>query len=286
MSHILQSYKRGLMCAGYNWKLIILLFLMNAGLMFLSVGPLSNLLAGVLGNSLELQQLSKGFNYTTLMDLVNNHGSATNISILALFGMFIPYALWLVFSSGGIVEVAKTYSVRSSLFVFWQGAARYFFRFIRLTLYILVIYALLFFMAWKFFAKDGLNPLNFESENLLISRFWVLTAILLFIGFLISSYRDICKVTIGQNDNPPMFFDSTKESFKLLFSPKFLLLSLLNVFVLLLLVALYSFLKKLTGNAFWLGIVLSQLFLLFRIIYRIVRIGSFKQFYVAQGIKN
>lgn len=284
MKNILLSYRRGLICARYNWKLILLLYLMNLFMMFIAMGPMSNLMKRVLGHSMELDTFSKGFNYTTFMDLINNSGDAFGISISAMFAMFIPYALWIVFSSGGIIEVAKTYSVRSSLFLFWKGAATYFFRFFRLTIYVLIINGLIGFILFKIFMKDGLSPFDFDSEQILISRFWLLSAIFIFLGFFITSFRDLTKVIIGHHDE--LFItQSLKESFFRIFKPRFMFLSLLNIAVLLLLFAVYLVLKKLTGQSFWVGIVVAQIFLLFRMAYRIVRVASFEQLYKLEESK-
>lgn len=276
MKNILQSYGRGLLCARYNWKLIILLYLMNLLLMFIAIGPMTNLMKRVLGNSLELNTFQNGFNYTTLMDVVNNHGDAVGISLIAIFTMFVPYALWIVFSSGGIVEVIKTYSVRSSLFIFWKGAATYFFRFFRVTVYVLIVYGLLIYVLYLFFMKDGLSPFDFDSEQILINRFWILLIIFAIGAFFIATFRDLTKVIIGHHDEL-VIFESVRESLKKLFSLQFILLSLLNVIVLLLLLGLYQLLKNLTGNALLMGVIVSQIFLLFRVAYRIVRLGSFEQ---------
>jgi len=277
MKNILTAYKRGLICARYNWKLLLLLYLMNVLMMYLSVGPLSNLLKSGLSNSLETCWDEGGLDYEVLMDLLNQNSAGFEISFLHILAMFLPYLLWSIFSSGGIVEVTKNYSIRSSLHIFWQGAASYFFRFFRLTLYILIIYGvLIFFMGW-FFIKDGLSPFDFDSEQVLINRFWILIGLFLFLSFFITTFRDLAKVLMRDNDEDLVVTKSLADAFKKTCTIKFFVLSLLNVLVLAGIAILYYFIKQWTQNYFIATIVAGQIFILFRLAYKIIRFSSFDQ---------
>jgi len=250
---------------------------MNLFLMLLAFGPMSNLFKNIFGNNLAIESFSNGFNYTTFMDMVNNHGEAFNIAVIQIIAFLIPYLLWSIFSSGGIVEVAKNYSLRSSLYIFWKGAASYFFRYSRLSIYVLIILGLVGFILIKIFLKDGLSPFAFYSENILITRFWWVLTIFIIIAFFVATFRDITKVIVAYNDEEMIISQSLYTAFKRTFTIRYLLLSLLNVIILILVFGLYLFLKSILSNALIPLIIISQLFLVIRITYRIVRLGSLEQ---------
>jgi hypothetical protein len=279
MRAIWNYYNAAWRCLLLNWRILILLYGFSVGFAFLAIGPFSNLIEYVFGDSLMLSSMTSQFDYTAIADMINHSGDGVQLSISTLLSFFLVYILWSAFYTGGIVELSMHKNTRSSTQVFWKGGAEYFFRYLRLSVYVIVILGVIFSLMFIYFSKDGLNPLHLESEDFLIFRFKFLVAIMAFVFFITSTFRDVAKVIIRDVKHLPIIAGTNVKALSQAFTWRFIALSLINLFFLGLGFLLYLLLKNMMSNT-WMILVLSQIFLIYRLAYRFVRLASFNYQYI------
>ena len=279
MKEVWSSYRSAWKCLLLNWRIMILLYGFTLVLSFIALGPLSNLIENTFGDSMMLSDMTSRFDYTSIVDMIHKNGSATIISISVILSFFVVYIFWSAFYTGGLIAVSKHKNARTSTQVFWKGGGEFFFRYLRLSIYILLFTIAVTFIMFIFFSKDGLNPLRLESENFLIIRFKILLGFLLLILFFAATVRDITKVIVKEECHVPLITHSVIEAIKRTFSLQFIVLSLLNLVFLLLGLLLYLLLKALVSAVVFL-IIISQVFLIYRLAYRFVRLASFNYLYI------
>ncbi|MDA8692545.1 hypothetical protein N9L92_00675 [Saprospiraceae bacterium] len=257
-----------------------MLYGFTLGFSFIALGPLSNLIEQTFGDSLMLTDMTSRFDYTAIMDMVHKNGSATLISLSAILSFFVVYLFWSAFYTGGLMAVSKHKNARTSTQVFWKGGSEFFFRYLRLSIFIFLFIVAVIFIMFLFFSIDGLNPLQLKSEDFLIFRFKILLGLLVVILFFVAIVRDIAKVIIKEECHLPLITHSILKAIRKTFSLRFIFLSLLNLLFLLLVFLLYLLLKSIVSQPVLL-IIFSQLFLIYRLTYRFVRLASFNYLSVA-----
>ncbi len=278
MKAIWSYYSAAWKCLLLNWRIILLLYLFSLGIAFLAIGPFSNLIEYVFGDSIMLSDMTSQFDYTAIVDMINYHSDGVQLSISTILSFVVVYFLWTAFYTGGLVELSMHKNTRSSTLLFWKGGAEYFFRYLRLSIYMTVISGVLLSFAFIYFSKDGLNPLHLQSEGFLILRFKITAVILVCVFFISSTFRDVAKVIIRDMCHLHIILSPNFKAITQAFSWRFIALSLLNLFFLGLGLLLYLLLKNLVDNTL-LILILSQIFLLYRLAYRFVRLASFNYQY-------
>ncbi len=251
------------------------IYIIGVAILYLGFGPISNFIDQTLGRSLQLGDFTSRFDYDTIIDLINHYKPGVNVSINAILSTIIPYWLWSIFSTGGILKVSENRNVRSSTLKFWSGGAEFFFRFLRLKIYIFFLLMFLLGLCYFYFSKDGLSPLKLETEGMLISRFKFIICLMTVVGFFISIFKSVAQVLIFRHAHDPFIFAANKEAIRKFFTTRFIFLSILNLLFLLLGMALYLLLKRVLGDMLVALIIVGQLFLIYRIVYRYVRLSSF-----------
>ena len=280
MSAIWDYYTAAWKCLILNWRILFLLYMFSLGLAFLAIGPFSNLMDYVYGDSLVLGDMTSRFDYSAIADMINHYEDGVQLSISTVFSFVVIYFLWSVFYTGGLIELSMHKNTRSSTIVFWKGGAEYFFRYLRLSVYMMVIVAIILSLIFIFFTKDGLNPLHLKSEDFLIFRFKVLVIVAVVVFFMTSIFRDIAKVIIRDMSHIPFILSSNVKALAQTFTWRYVALSLFNLLFLGLGFLLYILLKTFMSST-WLVLILSQIFLIYRLAYRFVRLASFNYQYRA-----
>ena len=274
--YIMQAYKSAWQFLMSHKSILLVLYFFNLVLALLAIGPIRSYMESVFSSSDAINILAERFDYNIIMDWLNQYGLGVNMSISSIFSFFILYIFWSTFATAGFLGMYQNSlsEGKSKIKVFWASGINHFFRFLRINIYILLIYAFIISLMFFFFTKDGLNVFNMESELFLIKRFWVLLTILIILGFFISIFRDIARSKSIIN-NPIYLFDSNISALKEVFRPSSMLLSLMNMAFLLIISAIYFLLKDAVVHSLILAFVLSQIYLLFRLCYRVVRGCSF-----------
>ncbi|NNE14457.1 MAG: hypothetical protein HKN51_05740 [Saprospiraceae bacterium] len=281
MSKVIESYKKGWQFLWNHKSVLCVIYIINLLLAYLSVGPLKNYLESAFGSSTLAKKLADKFDYTIIMDVINNYGVGVGVSLSSLFTFIFIYVFWSSFTGAGVMGLVKKRKQNPDdnfkLVQFFIEGAIYFFRFLRVSIYLLFTYAVVLFLMFKFFSKDGLSVFEFESEVFLINRFWILIILFIIIAFFGSIFRDIARSFIVIEDQPNILKSNIK-ALKSIVIVESIALSLINLIPLVIISALYYLLRNVLNEPFIVAFIISQIFLLFRIIYRIVRCASFLEF--------
>ncbi len=258
-----------------NWRVLLIAHGVNFLLVLLAVRPFNKLVSATVGNSYFHDRVAGPFSYTLLTDFINNHGEAIRASLSMIITMILPFLLWSVFCNGGYMRLSKDHSQSAPLTEFWKGGAMYFFRFLRLSIYLFIVLAMLGSVCFVIFSAGGLNPMTLDSENGLIRKFYIASTLFGLLYFLVSIYKELAKAQISIHSEQRLIHKSLLKSVGRIFTFQSLLLGLLNLLVLVLVGLLYFGLKKLFGGVVIATIIVSQLFLVFRMATRYVKQASF-----------
>ncbi len=274
MKRIIQSYFDGWNCFLRNWRVALFIFFFNIVIAFIILGPLSSALQSAFGESLSLNTLASGFDYTIIMDFARENKIGISAFLNQSLFLIMLYILFYFFINGGIAKMSIIEPSRIRMADFLQACAEGFWRFSRLGVYVILLYGFCFWILFLYFSKDGLNPFNFDSEIILINRFWILLVLFAILTFLLSTFRDLAKLNILTH-NTSWIYHSNLKAGKQVFVIRHLALSLLNVLVLIFLGFLYHMMKLTFSDYSWSAILIGQLFIFYRIGYRIIRLRSF-----------
>lgn len=269
-----QAYTNAWRSLFSNWKVLPLIYAGNLLIAFIAMGPLSNVVKKAIEKTTYHDGFSSGFDYTLLMDILNNYGVGVNVSMTLLVSMAIPVFLWAVFCSGGITGLIHKATPSSSFSDFWQGGAKYFFRYLRLGIYVLGILSALLFLLLTFFFSDGMHVFALESEAPARSKFFLCMIILGIICFIMGIFKELAKARIAHH-NSAIISQPNSLAFLRTFRFTSIFLGLTNICVLLLLLGLYYLLRKLCGGYLVPAVIIGQLFLIYRIAHRYVKQASF-----------
>ncbi len=250
-----------------NWRTIILLFILTNLLTLLAVQPLVSGLKASLETTVLYQDLARGFDFTTLADVIRNNTTLMPSFFGNLGLVLIVSILWNVLSSAGIIGVLLHHN--NQLSRFWSSGSIYFFRFFRLALYYLLVLSVLGFLGYKFFAKDGLNILQLENEDFLISRFYLVFFFFLALASILKYCIDSTKVYIQQKDHPLIHFD-IQSGFRFLFTKEGSIgYGLTSLLLILTLFLTYLFLQGAISGV--IATLIGQAVLLIRVTSRVLR---------------
>jgi len=271
---ILSIYKSALQGVFKNWRAILIVYLVNILIAFIAIGPVSNLLKKAFGNTdFELMNDS-AFDFSLFGDFLRIYNQGLSISFYNILSFVCLYFFWSVFYQGGWTGIIYHKEESEGFSNFWKGGIYYFFRFFRLAIYVTISLIGVFYLAFIIFSQGELNPLHVNSEEPYIIRFWVLSILLIIIYFWFSIFRDVAKINIAKYD-PKQIAISNLKALKKSIKLDSILLGLINAFAFLIVIALYYLLKKFLSGYVWPVIILSQLFLLYRITYKFVKLNSF-----------
>lgn len=261
----------------------MMIYFFNLAYCFLAVFPIRSWLKSAFGDSPNLDKLANEFDLNIFMDLLRENASITSVAFPLIFIAVILYFLWINFFIGGVL---KSYAEdRFNMSNFFAASIRYFFQNVRLSVYIILFYALVLVLAFMFFKKDGLHVLDIEDENNLIFRFQYLTTIIFTLAFFIGIFKELVRVDIVRY-NRQWFPKSMVYAFWNMLKPDNLLLAFINLIFLVLVVVLHYLIVRsaFLNDHFILMIIISQLLLIFRMILKITRLGSFYKLNVNQDI--
>jgi hypothetical protein len=141
--------QKGLLSAGAGllWRrqsVLCWLFAVNVVLGRLGTWSAGETLNGALGYSLAGNQLLKGFDVGMLYEVIRLPGTNFLQSRFAAYGCAILFAVFVLFVSGGILEAFRQDRKLNSG-DFFAASGAFFWRFVRLTLFMLVPFAFLGF---------------------------------------------------------------------------------------------------------------------------------------------
>ena len=276
------KYNTGVMVAfyqGFRWaksqpRIIGIVYLMSLLVAFFSLGPLSNIVSDAISTTDYSNGFQEGFSHTLFTEIMREYGSGINVSILFFASMLVPYFLWSVFRSAGIMGVIHESALGSQSRGFWANGMRYFWPFLKLALLMLLLLATLLFISFIIIQTGNLNPLEMVSESGLIIRIYIALFFIMVIGLLLSTFREVMKALIVlSNHNSIVKHSSIALSQTMKF--KTINLTLLYAGALLFISFIYFLLKPYIVNYLLIVIILGQVYLIIRMGYQLAKSTSF-----------
>lgn len=274
MRKVWRTYYSAFQFAFRTWPMWCMIYLFNLAYCFLAVFPIRAWLKSAFRGSSNLTRLADSFDLNIFMDLLQENGSLVSFAFPLILIALVLYYLWISFFVGGVID---SYNKNQFSFSdFFASAVKHFFANLRLSLGVTLFYSIVCVLAFFYFAKDGLNVLEMENENRLVFRFQVLTTIIFTLAFFVGIFKEIVRVRIVKK-NLTIFTSAVKHAFKNMLKPDYLILGFINLIFLVIVVVLHFIIvtSPLLNNQIILMIILSQTLLIFRMILKITRLGSF-----------
>ncbi|HKI78508.1 MAG TPA: hypothetical protein VKA26_08210 [Ignavibacteriaceae bacterium] len=277
---LITAYKNGFISAFKTKKLATTIYAITFLLALAIAIPFKGTIMKEAGSSMAFEKLLKGYDYTVYTDFMHNSYAAIQPYISIAIWMGIFYLIFTIFFSGGILTILKNGEEKYSLRSFWEGSARYFSRFFRLALYMLIFQifiAVIYYIA--LFAILGSAYHSVKSEASLFYMGLIGIIIHLFIFILLLIVTDYAKVMMVEHEEYRPFRTILRAfgfSFRHFLSAY--LLYILLLVVPLILFIIYFKLEDIIGMSSGLTIlivfILQQLFIWSRIYIKIWILGS------------
>jgi len=240
--------------------------------------PVHGMILEHLGYPLDIGRNLGVFDYTQIADLLNNHGEALGIIFYQAKWILFFYLLVSVLLTSGMIHHFSAGETSFSFSKFIRKALVSFWKYLRLTIYFLFLQAALLALALFLYQLfiGGFSPFEIEDESRLVSGFWTIAPVYLFVAFSLQIVSDIAKFNIAMNEE--IYIHSSilrafKTFVKHFFS--FLLFYLIHVLIFLLLSKLYLVIKSLfnleSNFGFWVLIIAGQLYIFFKVGLRLVK---------------
>ena len=194
---IISSIKSGLRKLSQNKRIILVYYLANLSFGIILMLPFRTVLSRFVGNSLMGEKLGGHLDWNFVFEFLKQNSDLT-ATYAGLF-LIVPAFYWLfsLFLSGGAFSVFAS-SEKYTSPLFWGNATKYFGRFIRLVLWSIPVFAILFCLQ---FIYSGLQRIFFGSDPYQYITFWGgwikvgLRYISIILYFIILDYARIHAVT-------------------------------------------------------------------------------------------
>jgi len=200
---VFRSYTNGIKEAARSPKMVLLLWLIN--FMFASViyFLVSGLFNSAVAPHIDADQMIKKLDFSVILDFIlTNGGSLSTIFSIGLI-LIVMYFIISHLIYGGILHTLKFRRESESgekksrfMAVFWEGAGKFFFRFIFLTVLSILLWLVFLFINLILTPIGGLLTNNGENEQMLVYVFIGRVIIALFMIFLIKMIMDYARIRI------------------------------------------------------------------------------------------
>lgn len=201
---VISSLKNGFIQAWSHKRMIVLYYLVNLFFSIILMLPFRSALDKFTGNSLIGEKLAGGLDMDFLFEFLK-HGGASLSSLSGLI-IFVPVFYWLIqlFLSGGALSIFAGNQEFSSQ-NFWGGCARYFSRFIKILLWCLPVFAVLFCLQFIWDVLERIIYGKDPYENVIYWGAWIKLGLryvsILLIG-LVFDYARIYAVMMNESKTP------------------------------------------------------------------------------------
>lgn len=278
---VLEAFREGIKYAGKYWKISLIYWASTLGLSLIVALPFRSTLLAETGNSMILHDLVAGFNYTYLNDFLQNYGSALSPIMNQSFLVLLAQLILLVFFAGGLT---KTLVAKPSIYdgrLFWGGSGHYFWRMLRLTLFFVVLHAIvLVLFGWLYLkVTKGMSPANLESEAIITSCLRWLVPLYVLVAAIPMLWQDYAKLQLVHADATWIWPSIRKSGAFVRGSfPKAYGLYLLSLASTLLLFGLNYLLQEAFAiqsvGTIFLSLILTQLLVVTRFALKVLTLGS------------
>ena len=277
--NILSAYIQGIFNTLSKFKMVLLLYGCNLLFGLIVALPLHSVLKESIGQSFEIQRITTGFDNTVFTDFMNTHGQLLEPLLSQFQWLSMLYIALFIFLNGGIIHILL------GRIGFWEGCAKYFWRFLRLTLLFLLLHSLTAMVVFGILYLIVTNGFDlFGSE---IPIYWsIVVSIIVYIllASLVSMLSDYAKIRMVKNDRRSAIqamlhsFGTVFQNFRKTYG-----LYLLNMFGIALLYLIYWALhSNVTTSNFiiiFFIILVQQFILLLRMCTKVVNLSSALEVY-------
>lgn len=268
-----------------NARLLLWLYLLNVGFALVAAIPLHHLIKNKVGNSMAISRLMPNFDYTIIQDFLREYGSEMSVILQEAQFLILFYFIFSIFLTGGILEKIQFRPQHT----FLQGGATHFWRLLRLTIYFILIYLLVLVLLGSLFNFIFIeNFANYDSERPVVHGAGVFALLFIFIAILIAMVQDYAKIQVVHLPQSSVFraFWNTWYIVFQNFSKTFTLY-MINILMLLVVFGLYWWASGYfhpvdAGWKILITFLLSQLFIVGRIMCKLLNLGSATVMYERQ----
>jgi hypothetical protein len=198
---IFNSYAAGFKSAFNTKKLVTTIYVITFLMALMLAIPFGTTIQKEAGNSMAFSALLKGFDYTVYQDFMNHSRDAIQPYIATAIWIGIFYLLFTIFFEGGILTVLKRKEDKFTLRFFWEASAKYFSRFLRLAVYMIIVQAVTAVIFFIILAQ--IISSVYKSAPNEISIFYTFVAgvvIYLVIFIFLLTVTDYAKVMLVENE--------------------------------------------------------------------------------------
>lgn len=276
---ILEIFKLSVKTARNNWKIAVIWFSVSLLMAIVSTLPINSFLNTTLGESLESIKLANGFDYTVVIDLLNNYGIASgSIMNIALITVLFFLLFNIFFQAGWMATRADNFMDESQDY-FWNYGAKFFLRFLGISVIFTIFQMLWVYLVFQLFMNMtyDMNIFMMESEAVITNSLWILIPLLLIGNGLIKLGGDYARAYTVEHD-PQYVTAAILPGFRSVFMR---LLKTVGLYLIIVLIsiaagAFYGLLADwLPDSSFGLiGFLLFQLYALARIFIRMIHLAG------------
>ncbi len=175
------AFKKGINQGILNWRVILILWLINFIFSLIFFFPTNSLFSKAFSRSLIFEKTLRG-DLSIFFEFMTHYKN--EIGMLILFSLFLSLLYWFInlFLSGGIISLLKD-DGKNSKDIF-SNAPKYFWRFIKLS-FLFIPLIILFLIIWRLLEKSNELFFNFTGSEKFSFYFSLLTFIIAGILFLI-----------------------------------------------------------------------------------------------------
>jgi len=145
-----------------------------------------------------VEKWADGFDYTVMHDFLANYEVSISAFTELTLVIALIYLVFSIFTAGGIIQVFHKKEQEKNLRNFWSGCSYYFWRMLRVTLYFLLIHAV---VAGLFgFVFMQLAPESPDSELQYINLLNIIFPLYLVAAIIVAMWQDFTKIKVVQRD--------------------------------------------------------------------------------------
>ena len=278
--NIFQAYLQGFRTTTRSAKMITFIYLLIFVLALIVSIPFLSSLKSAAGNNMAPEKLLPGFNYTVIQELFQHKDFSFAAHLKQVVWVMFLFLFLSIFLSGGIISTLKDGAGSFRWGSFLGGSAHYFWRFVKLTFYMLLIHVLTAIIIYLPFAIIVGGEMNATAtEKWIFQVFMIFFVIHIILGIFLIIVTDYARFRMVIEDTPKVL-KSIWLSVRFVIR-KFIFTYGLYLMLLILPVALFYITMVLSGvimaTSGWmllLVFVLQQLFIWLRMGFRIWTFSS------------
>ncbi len=278
---IFTAWRNGLQKCWTYRKVWLWWYLLSLVLAVAVAWPLRNWLEQRMGHSLMVEDMLQGLDYTLLNDFNNAYGSGAGMILDQSLVVLAIFVLLVAFLMGGLLASFQSFPDRYDRSLFWGNSGKYWGRMLRLCAYFLLIQGvvLAIFLAIFLFLTDGLSASRMGSEVVVVKSFRWLGPIYLLVAALVKLWHDYAKIELVHQDATRLY-RPMRAALRILFRSFGQVAGLFAINILLLLIVFIGYwqvtqlVPTLTSLNIYLTFFLAQAFIIYRIGWRILHLGS------------